>query len=61
MKGSLEDPIVLDEWENKENAAPPPLTSESVRPAEPPRLQRSRAFGARMEIVPDYVFRSLFQ
>ena len=57
--GSVENPIVLDEEEDKKNA-PPPATPESVRPTEPPRLQRSRAFGARLEKVPDYVFRSLF-
>ena len=57
--GSVENPIVLDEEEDKENA-PPPSTPESVRATEPPRLQRSRAFGARMENVPDYVFRNLF-
>ena len=57
--GSVENPIVLDEEEDKENA-PLLTTSESVRPTEPPRLQRSRAFGARMENVPDYVFRKLF-
>ena len=44
--GSVENLIVLDEEEDKENAAPRPSTSESVRPAEPPRLRRSRAFGA---------------
>ena len=58
--GSAENPIVLDEEEDKENA-PPPTTPESVRPTEHPRLQRSRAFGARMENVPEYVFRNLFQ
>ena len=57
---SVENLIVLDEEESKENAPPPPSTPESVRPTEPPRLQRSRAFGARMEKVPDYVFRKLF-
>ena len=59
MEGSVENPIVLDEKEDKENA-PPPTTPESIRPMEPPRLQRSRAFGARMENVPVYVFRNLF-
>ena len=59
MEGSVENPIVLDEEEDKENA-PPPSTPESVRPTEPPRFQRSRAFGARMENVRDYVFRNLF-
>ena len=56
--GSVENPIVLDEEEDKENA--PPTTPESVRPTEPPRLQRCRALGARMENVPEYVFRNLF-
>ena len=54
MEGSVENPIVLHEEEDKENAAP--STPESVRRTEPPTLQRSRAFGARMENVPDYVF-----
>ena len=56
--GSVENPIVLDEEEDKENV---PRTPDSVRPTEPPRLQRSRAFGARIENVPDYVYRNLFQ
>ena len=58
MQGSVETPIVLDEEEEKENA--PPSTPESVRRTEPPRLLKSRAFGARMENVPEYVFRNLF-
>ena len=41
MEGSVENRIVLDEEEDKENA-PPPSTPESVRPTDPPRLQRSR-------------------
>ena len=61
MEGSLvENSIVLDEEEDKENA-PPPTIPESIRPTESPSLQRSRAFGARKENVPDYVFRNLFQ
>ena len=59
--GSVENPIVLDKEVEKENTASPPSTPESVRPTESPRLQRSRAFGAAMEIVPVYVFRNLFQ
>ena len=59
QRSSVENPIVLDEEEDKENA--PPTTPESVRPTEPPRLQRSRPFGARIENVPDYVYRNLFQ
>ena len=57
--GSVENPILLDEEEDRENAAP--KTNESVTPTEPPRLQRSPAFGARMGNVPDYVFRNLFR
>ena len=58
--GSVENPIVLDDEEDKENA-PPPTTPESVRLNEPPRLLRIRAFGARIENVPDYVYTNLFQ
>ena len=61
MEGSLENPINLDEEEDKDNAPAPPSTPESVRLTEPPRLQRSRAFGLRMENVPDCLFRSLFR
>ena len=60
MEGSVENFIVLDEEEDKKEN-PPPSTPDSVRPTEPPRLQRSRAFRARIENVPEYVFRSLFQ
>ena len=57
MEGSVENPIVLEEEEDKENA-PPPSTLESVRATKPPRLQRNCAFGARLEKIPDYVFRN---
>ena len=47
VEGSVEQPIVLDEEEDKENSAPKTTTiSVSERPTEPPRLLRSRAFGA---------------
>ena len=59
MEGSVENPTVLDE-EDKENA-PPPSTPDSVRATEPPKPLRSRAFGARIENVPDHLFRNLFQ
>ena len=58
--GTVENLIVLNEEEDKENAPPPPSTPESVRTTEPPRLQRSCAFGARMENVPDYVLEICF-
>ena len=60
MEGSVENPIKLDEEGDKEKA-PPPSTPVSVRPTEPPRLLRSRAFRARIANVPDFVFRILFQ
>ena len=59
MGASVDNPIVLDEEQDKENS-PPPSTPESVGPTEPPRLQ-SRPFGTRIEIVPDYKYRNLFQ
>ena len=62
MEGSVGNPIVLDEKEGKENVPPPaPSTPMSVRPTEPPKLQRSRAFGAGIKNVPEYVYRNLFQ
>ena len=62
MEGSIENPIVLEEAEDKENAPPPtPSTPVSVRSTEFPRLQRSRGFGARIEKVPDFVHRSFSQ
>ena len=60
MGGSNENPIVLDEEQHKEKSRPP-TTPESVRTTKPPRLQRSRPFGARIENVSDYVYRNLFQ
>ena len=61
MEGSVENPIVLDEEEEDKDNAPPPSTPESVRPTGPPRLQRCRPFGTKIENVPDYVYRNLFQ
>ena len=51
MQGSVENPIALDEEEDKENS--PPSIPESVRPTEPFRMQRSRSFGAKLENVPE--------
>ena len=61
MGGSVENPIVLDEEEDKENSPPVPSTPESVRLTKPPRLQRSCPFGTRIKNFPDYVHRNLFQ
>ena len=62
MERAIENTIVLDEEEDKENSAPTTTTTPvSERPPESPRLLRSRAFGARIKNVPDYVYRNLFQ
>ena len=61
MSGSVENPIVLDEEEDKENSPPAPSRPESVRSTEPPRLRRGHLFGTKIENVPDYVYRNLFQ
>ena len=61
MGGSVENPFVLDEEEDNENSPRAPSTPESVRATDPPRLQRCRPFETRMEIVPHYVYRKLFQ
>ena len=60
MKRSVENPIVLEEEEDNDKA-PHPTTPESVGPTEPLRLQRSRAFEARIENVADHAFGYLFQ
>ena len=60
MEGSVANLIVMDEEEDKENS-PSPSTPESFRPTELPRLQRSRAFGARIENLPNFVDRIFFQ
>ena len=60
MEGWVENPIVLDEEEDKE-IAPPQTTHKSFRPTELPRLQKSLAFETGIETVPDYVYRNLFQ
>ena len=61
MRGSVKNPIVLEEEQDKDNSPPTLSTPESVRPTEPPTLQRSRPLEARIEKVPDYVYRNLFQ
>ena len=53
--GSVENPIVLGEEQNRENSLPSPSTTDSVRPTEPPRLQRNPASRTRIENVPDSV------
>ena len=61
MGGSAENPILLDEDEDKENSPPTTTTPVSERPTPRPALLRSCPFGTRIENVPDYVYRNLFQ
>ena len=60
MGGSAENPILLDNEEDKENS-PPTTTPISERPTQPPALLMSRPFGTRIENVLDYVFRNFFR
>ena len=61
MGGSAENPLLLDEEEGKQNSPPPTTTPVAERPTRPPALLRSRPFGIRIENVPDYVHRNLFE
>ena len=61
LGGSAENPILLDEEEDKDNSPPPPTTPVSMRSTRPPALPRARPFGTRTVIVPEYVYRNLFQ
>ena len=61
MGGSAENPILLDEREDKENSPPTKTTSVSERPTQPPAMLRTCPFGTGIENVPDYIYRNLFQ
>ena len=61
MGGSAENPILLDEEEDKKNFPPRTATPVSERPTRPPASLRSCPIGTRIENVPDYLFRNLFQ
>ena len=60
MGGSAKNPILLDEEEDKENPAPPPIAPVSGRPTRPPALLRSCPFGTRIENVPDFILEICF-
>ena len=59
--GSAENTILLDEEEDKGNSPPTTTPPVSERPTRPPALLRSLPFGTRIENVPDFVYRNLFQ
>ena len=54
----LKNPCVLDKEEDNENS--PPTTPVSERPTETPKFLRNQTFGRRIENVPEYVYRTLF-
>ena len=57
-----ENPILIDEEQDKENSPPPRATTlVSERPTQPPVLIRSRPFGTKIENVPDYVHKTSFE
>ena len=61
MGVSAENTILFDNEEDKENSPPTTTTPVSERPTRPPALLRSRPFGTRIENVPEYIYRNLFQ
>ena len=77
MEGSVENPIVVDEEEDKEISAPTTTTPLSERPPEPPfppspppsplppfpppPITEKSCFWSKIGNVPEYVYRNLFQ
>ena len=55
MGSSAENPILLDEEEDKGNSPPKTTTPVSERPSQPTALLRSSPIGRKIENVPDYV------
>ena len=58
-KGSCENPFVLDEKEEKDSSLSSTLVSE--RPTEPPRSRPLGRWIERIESVPEFVYRTLFE
>ena len=61
MSSMVKNPILVDKKEDKENSPPHPSTPISEGPTETPLLMRRRPCGTRVESVPDYVSRNLFE
>ena len=59
MGRSVENPILLDDEGYKENS--PPTTPVCEKTNRPPALLKNRAFGTRIENVPHFAYRNLFQ
>ena len=61
MASTAENPILIDEEQEKVNSSRLPATPNSKRPTQTPVLMRSSPFGIRTENVPDYFYRNLFE
>ena len=59
MEGLPENPILLDEEQDRENS--PSTTPVSVRLKGTSALLRKCPFGSRLKVVAEYVYRCLFQ
>ena len=56
MGSMAENPILIDEEQDRENSPPPlSITAVSERPTQPLVLKQSCPFGTKFENVPDYV------
>ena len=61
MGSMAENPILIDEEQDKENSPPHPTSPVYERPTQPSPLTRSCPLGARIENVADYVYSKLFE
>ena len=60
MGSMAENPILIDEEQDKENSPPPhPTTPVSEKPTQPPVLMRSRPFRTTIDNDPDHVYKNL--
>ena len=61
MRSMTENPILIDEKQNKENSCPAPTTPVHEKSTHTPVLMRSCPFRTRTEKVPDYVYKKFLQ
>ena len=61
MGSMAENLILIDEEQDNENDLPFPNAPISERPPQPPVLMRSHPSRTRTEIVPDHIFKNLFE
>ena len=63
MGSMVDNPIPMDEEQDKENSPHPPYSSTPISetPNQSLLIMRSRPFETALENVPDYVFRNMFE